>query len=76
MAKPWRADTWTYSVEEISAGVYAATADDGQGSLIREVGTDDEALLTRVKKAAANLTERRRAVAADTSPPKRASDEA
>lgn len=65
MKQPWRPDSWSYSVSEVSAGVYAAVADDGQGGQLREAGPDPDDALLRVKTAALHLTSRRRAAAAD-----------
>ena len=47
------------SVEEISAGVYKAVADDHQGDKIRHAGFDPEELLERYKQDAREITQRR-----------------
>jgi hypothetical protein len=63
--KGWFPDRWTFTVNEISAGVYEAVADDQQGGEIRHVGSDPDDLLGRCEREAAESTERGRGASAD-----------
>jgi len=58
--KEWNADKWTFSVEEVSPGVYEAVADDHQGDSIRKVRSDEAEALDLLKQEVAQITERRR----------------
>jgi hypothetical protein len=46
---------WSFSVEEVSAGVYRATGTDSAGRSVEESGTDPDATLERCKRVAAEL---------------------
>jgi hypothetical protein len=46
---------WTFSVEEVSAGVYEVTGTDGLGHRVQAKGVDPDALLAECRRYAARL---------------------
>jgi hypothetical protein len=51
---------WLFEVDEVSAGVYEATATDKFGHRIQMTGTDYDELLADCRKAAADMEARLR----------------
>jgi hypothetical protein len=49
---------WSFSVDEVSAGVYRVKGIDSAGSTVETTGTDPDAALEKCKRAAAEMTER------------------
>jgi hypothetical protein len=49
---------WSFLIEEVSAGVYEATAEDAAGHRVQTRGTDPEALLASCHFNAGTLAER------------------
>ena len=47
---------WTFSVEEVSAGVYEVTAMDSVGRRVQAKGVDPDALLADCRRDAARLS--------------------
>lgn len=46
---------WTFRIDEVSAGVYKATATDQQGRKVEMTGLDPDILLEDCRKAAAEI---------------------
>ncbi len=52
---------WAFNIEEISAGVYEATATDKFGHSVRMKGTDYDQLVSECRKAAGDMAARLKA---------------
>ena len=51
-------DAWSFSVEEVSAGVYRARGVDSAGRTVEATGSDPDRLLEECKQAAAKEDDR------------------
>ena len=50
--------SWTFEIEEVSAGVYRVTGRDRAGRTVESCGEDPDAILAEAKAAAAVIDDR------------------